>query len=279
MIPRAKKSYGQNWLVDETVVAKIIAAAEIVPGETVLEIGPGTGVLTQALVDAGAKVTAIEADRDLVTALKERFGDSIKLILGDALSNSYHLPPTTYKLVSNIPYNITSDVLKKFLTTDPKPTRMVLMVQREVADRMTAVPPKMSLLSVVCQLYAHCEKIANVPAGAFRPIPKVDSAIVRLDRLPFVIPTGALSSSKGEAEGSLGVARDDKHREQVISLAKAGFSARRKQLHHNLSTHLHLPTQSVKDALESIRLDPKIRAEGLTVHNWTKLTHILLPVE
>ena len=263
MLPRAKKSYGQNWLVDETVIQKIIAAAEIRPGEHVLEVGPGTGILTQALLNAGARVTAIEADQYLIVSLKERFGNKIELIHGDVLHSYFLLPNSNFQLVANIPYNITSDLLKKFLTTEPKPSRMVLMVQREVADRITALPPNMSLLTVVCQLYADCFKIANVPAGAFRPIPKVDSAIVRLDLLPpFLHAT-----------------RYTLQPEPIISLAKSGFSSRRKQLHHNLAAHLHLPTEAIKTALMSLGLDPKIRAEGLTVSNWIALTHILRPVE
>ncbi|MBI4437682.1 ribosomal RNA small subunit methyltransferase A [Candidatus Uhrbacteria bacterium] len=258
MLPRAKKSYGQNWLVDETVIAKIIAAAEIVPGEAVLEIGPGTGVLTQALVDAGARVTAVEADRDLVGALKMRFGDKIELIQGNVLEIRVGYMDE-YKVVANIPYNITSDVLKKFLTVEPRPSRMVLMLQREVTDRIVAVPPQMSLLSVVCQIYAHCRKVANVPAGAFRPIPKVDSAIVRLDirheREQWLPPMNATPES-------------------IIALAKAGFSSPRKQLHHNLSAHLHLPAEQVKEALQSLGLDPKIRAEALTPEQWIQLTHL-----
>ena len=179
MLPRAKKSYGQNWLVDETVVKKIIQAAEITPGELILEIGPGTGVLTQALVDAGVQVIAVEADPNLIEPLKERFADRIQLIEGDALTFSLH--HFSYKLIANIPYNITSDLLRRFLTQDPKPSRMVLMVQKEVADRIVARPAQMSLLSVMCQLYAVCRRVSVVPAGAFRPVPKVDSAIVQFD--------------------------------------------------------------------------------------------------
>lgn len=257
MLPRAKKSYGQNWLVDETVVAKIINAAEISVGDQVLEIGPGTGVLTQALVSARARVTALEADADLIAPLRLRFGDRIKLVHTDAFSfdlSSCYLPSTSYYLISNLPYNLTSDILRHFLTIRLKPKRMVLMLQREVVDRITAKPPKMSLLSVVCQLYARCEKIANVPACAFRPIPKVDSAIVRLDILK---------------EGS------DLERENIIKTAKVGFSSPRKQLYGNLVRGLGVSTQTAKDALVSIGLNPKIRAESLTLENWSTLAHSL----
>lgn len=253
-MPRAKKFFGQNWLVDETVVAKIIEAAEIVPGETVLEIGPGTGVLTQALVDAGARIIAVEADKSLIAPLRETFGDLIELIEGDALSLSYNLQPATYKLIANIPYNITSDVLRRFLTTDPKPSCMILMVQREVADRITAVPPNMSLLSVMCQLYAACRRVTKVPAGAFRPMPKVDSAIMRLD---------VFDSSPWDVDP-----------EEVIAIAKRGFASRRKQLHGNLKSLTH-DSEQIKQALESLGLPASARAQELFVENWVKLTHIL----
>lgn len=251
MMPRAKKSYGQNFLIDKNVVRKIVEAAGIVPGEAVLEVGPGTGALTGALVEAGAKVIAVEADRDLIPALHQKFGDTIELVEGDILT--YNLPPTNYKLIANIPYNITSPLLYKFLTASNPPSRMVLMVQREVADRIVAKPPDMSLLSVVCQLYADVSKVTNVPSGAFRPAPKVDSAVIRLDPRPAGV--------------------DDP--EAVIKIAKAGFSARRKQLHGNLSSAGIAPSPSVKDALTSLGLPATARAENLAVHNWIQLSRLI----
>ncbi len=244
--------------MDETIVAKIIEAAEIVPGETVLEVGPGTGVLTQALVDAGARVIAVEADKSLIPALHERFGDSIELIEGDALSlnDSVTQRLSHYKLVANIPYNITSDLLRRFLTSDPRPSRMVVMVQKEVADRITAVPPNMSLLSVMCQLYAKCQRVTKVPAGAFRPMPKVDSAVVRLDLLESLF---------------WGI-----DQEEVIAIAKRGFASRRKQLHGNLKTSIHRSEQ-IKHALESLGLPASARAQELTVENWIQLANKLNP--
>lgn len=253
---RAKKSFSQNWLVDQSVVAKIIQAAEIQKGETVLEVGPGTGVLTQALVDAGAHVIAVEADKSLIAPLRERFGDKIELIHGDVLTSNIQLPTSNFRLVANIPYNITSDLLRRFLTTDPKPSRMIVMVQREVADRMTAKPPHMSLLSVVCQIYAQCRRVTKVPAGAFRPIPKVDSAVVRLDLYP--------TSSFMEIDS-----------EEVIAVAKLGFSSPRKQLHGNLKSIGRAGSAGVKEALLSLGLPPAARAEALSVENWVALTHIL----
>ena len=159
-----------------------------------------------------------------------------------------------FKLVANIPYNITSQLLERFLTTPPRPSRMVLMVQKEVADRITASPPNMSLLSVVCQLYAKCKRIAVVKAGAFRPIPKVDSAIVQLD---VYHPKHPLLNKLDP--------------EQVIAVAKRGFVSRRKQLKSNLGP-------SVVSILESLNIDQKVRAESLTVENWIQIRRKSLTV-
>lgn len=253
MMPRAKKQFGQNFLVDAGVVRKIVAAAGIVPGEAVLEIGPGTGLLTEALVAAGAKVTAVEADRDLIAPLRAKFGDAIELVEGDILSLADAVARRLgrYKLVANIPYNITSDILNRFLTAARPPSRMVLMVQREVADRIAAAPPDMSLLSVVCQLYADVSRVANVPRGAFRPSPNVDSAVVRLD--PKAAPDA----------------------EKVIALAKVGFSSRRKQLHGNLSGPGIATSAAVKAALASMGLPETARAENVSVHNWIALRRLI----
>lgn len=259
MLPRAKKSYGQNWLVDETVVKKIIQAAEITAGEFVLEIGPGSGVLTQALLDAGAQVTAVEADGSLIAPLRQRFGERIQLIEGDALTFPVHgfFDHFSYKLVANIPYNITSDLLRRFLTQDPKPRRMILMVQKEVADRIVARPPQMSLLSVMCQIYAICRRVSVVPAGAFRPMPKIDSAIVQFDLENPQVRWGI-------------------DPESVIALAKLGFSSRRKQLHGNIGGAVtNVTSAQVKEALVRLGLDPRSRAEALTVEQWVQLTHTL----
>jgi 16S rRNA (adenine1518-N6/adenine1519-N6)-dimethyltransferase len=249
MLPKAKKSFSQNWLVDESVLRKIVQGAEIQPGDRVLEIGPGTGVLTQALVNAGAEVTAIEADKTLMAGLQDRFGHQITLHFGDALSSPEKYPETPYKLVANIPYNITSELVQTFLTTKKRPTSMILMVQREVADRIISKPPQMSLFSVVCQTYAQCKKLFNVPAGAFRPVPKVDSAVVKLDLLPI------------------------HEQESIIQLAKQGFSSKRKQLHKNLSSMVDVSSEQVKTWLTELDFDPRIRAEALSVDDWKRLTH------
>ena len=273
MLPKAKKQFGQNFLKDKGIVLKIIKAAEIVPGETVLEIGPGTGILTEALVAAGARVIAVEADRDLISPLREKFGDSIELVEGDIISLHRSIAPSLhdssrpYKLVANIPYNITSKILETFLTSKTPPTRMVLMVQLEVADRIAAAPPDMSLLSVVCQAYADVKKVFNVSRTAFKPSPNVDSAVVRLDlyndaRRPPLTPPPYEEGKRVDPE-------------KIIRLAKIGFSSRRKQLHRNLSASTIATSAAVKDALTKIGLPPEARAETLSVHNWIQLDGLL----
>ena len=260
MLPRAKKSYGQNFLVDQTVVAKIIQAADIKKGEMVLEIGPGTGILTKALVESGARVIAIEADIDLIPTLQEQFGETITLIKGDILSLDLKDNPLlgnglSFKIVANIPYNITSAIIERFFTTSPRPSRMVLMVQKEVAERITAVPPQMSLLSVVCQIYAQCKRVTVVKAGAFRPMPKVDSAVVQFDLYaPDPLQTSHLVRGR--------ITQDP---ERVIALAKRGFASRRKQLKTNLG-------KNIVPILQQIGLDEKVRAENLTIEQWMDLS-------
>jgi len=266
-LPRAKKSYGQNFLINETVVKKIIDAASLTQKETVLEIGPGTGLLTKALLETGARVVAVEADHDLIAPLRDQFGESLTLLEGDVLGSvlfheqdTHLLADGSFKLIANIPYYITSQILERFLTTSPKPTELILMVQREVADRILAAPPDMSLLAVVCQVYATCSRVTNVKAGSFRPIPKVDSAVIHLHRKP-------------ETE----LAQYDP--EKIIALAKVGFSSKRKQLHHNLAGHFKrtdpsIGSAEVKNALEQCGLNTKIRAEELCVDDWICLEHI-----
>lgn len=259
MLPHAKKSYGQNFLIDQSVVDKILVAADLKKGESVLEIGPGTGLLTQALVGSKARVVAVELDHDLIEPLVKHFGEKIELIEGDILRiETLPVEDRNYKLIANIPYNITSPIIEKFLTQSPRPSRMILMVQREVADRILAKPPQMSLLSVVCQIYADCTRVVNVKAGSFRPIPKVDSAVVQFDLKQSSHPFA----------------------ERIITLAKVGFISRRKQLHHNLLPYVRrlkpaATTEDVKSLFVSIGHDPRVRAENLTLDDWVRLDKMI----
>lgn len=248
---RAKKSFGQHFLNSPKVIRAIIEAAEIKKGETVLEVGPGTGVLTEALVESGARVIAIEADRDLIPVLEEKFGDKIELIYGDALKLSprdYNLQPATYKLCSNLPYNVGTEIIERLLKSETPPSRCVVMVQKEVGDRMIAEPGSMSVLSVAIQIYTDPSRIIKVPPGAFNPPPKVDSIVVRLDR-----------NVKAE------------NPEEVIAIAKVGFSSRRKQLHRNLNDKGVASSSDVKLWLAQRGLSETARAQELSVEDWIYL--------
>lgn len=247
----AKKSFGQHFLHNQGIIKRIVDAADVQPGETILEIGPGRGVLTQALVEAGAHVVAVEADRDLIPVLEEAFGDKIDLVFADALAwNPANKINGPYKLVSNLPYNIASAIIEKFLSVEPRPSRMVIMVQKEVAERMLAKPGDMSLLSVASQIYAKVRRVVNVSPGSFRPMPNVDSTVVQLDLLPDVSPKTA---------------------EAVIKLAKAGFTSRRKQLHGNLADAHIATSEQGKSALVQFGLPVTARAQELSVEQWIQL--------
>lgn len=252
-----KKSFGQHFLHDKNVVQSVVDAAEIEKGDIVLEIGPGEGVLTEALVNAGAKVIAIESDKDLIPVLNNRFGEKIQLVKGDALnldaSVKKTLKPFEYKIVSNLPYNITSLFLEQYLSTKPKPSRIILMLQKEVVDKAVAKPPQMSLLSVMVQLYAEATKIRNVKKGAFQPPPKVDSAVIRLDLFQDL----------------------DEKTEKIIGLAKAGFSAKRKQLRNNLVSANYGSREEIEEALKNAGLKEQERAERLTPEDWRNLAQAL----
>lgn len=204
----AKKSLGQNWLVNEGVLDRIVQAAEIVPTDTILEIGPGQGALTERLVATGARVVAIEKDHRLIESLRERF-PTIELIEGDILeSDLTRLNLVNYKVVANIPYYLTSHLIRVMLEVWPAPILAVLMVQAEVARRMLAQPGDMNLLALSVQLAAKPELIMKVSRGSFRPIPDVDSAVVKLTPIQC----------------------DRNENKRVLELAKTFFSHKRKQM-------------------------------------------------
>jgi len=263
---RAKKSFGQNFLTDKNIVRKIVEKAGVVSGDLILEIGPGQGSLTQALLDASARVIAVEADEDLIAPLKEKFGDKINLIHSDILATTTwdmirdiivgvngHSPLRyeSYSVVANIPYNITSPILETLFRANPRPERLTLMVQREVADRLLATPPNTSVLSIACQLYTEGKKVMRVSRGAFSPPPKVDSTVIRLDLRSE--PLGGVDP------------------EEVLKVVKAGFSARRKQLHGNLTKAKICSSEEIKEILKECKINEKARAENLTLNDWIVL--------
>ena len=253
----AKKSLGQHFLADLQVVRETVAALDARPGDQILEIGPGRGVLTEALVEAGAKVVAVELDADLIPELRRL---PIEIIQADILKvdPGRVFERGSYKVAGNIPYYISSPILRHLLEANPQPELVVLMLQKELAERVVAAPGDMSLLSVSVQLYGRPEIVREVPASAFRPRPKVDSAVLRID----VYPQPAVPLPD---------------RERFFAVARAGFSERRKQVHNALQrnfkpagahTKASLDPASVTEALRAAGVDPVRRAETLTLPEW-----------
>ncbi|MCZ7549829.1 MAG: 16S rRNA (adenine(1518)-N(6)/adenine(1519)-N(6))-dimethyltransferase RsmA [Anaerolineales bacterium] len=254
---RADKSLGQNFLQDPYALEKIVAAAEIRPTDAVLEIGPGLGALTRHLAAAAGQVAAVELDGRLILVLQEVLTGytNVKIVRGDVLSLPLAeiVPATDYLVVANIPYYITSALLRRLLETTPRPRRVVLTVQKEVAERICAGPGDMSLLALSVQVYGTPRVVTTIPAGAFYPAPKVDSAVVRMDSPPApFIPYSLLDT--------------------FFALAKAGFSQKRKTLRNSLSAGLRKSPAEAESLLRAAGIDPMRRAETLSLEEWRELT-------
>lgn len=260
---RPRKSLSQNFLTDPEALDAIVAAAELVPGDRVVEIGPGLGVLTRRLLAAGASVLAVEVDQRLAEYLRrELYGaQGFELIEADALSLHPRemFPGQPFKVVANIPYHITSPLLHAFLEGDRPPELTVLLVQLEVAERVAAPPGRMSYLSVFAQNVASAEVVATVPASAFEPAPAVDSAVLRLRRrAAAAVPVGEL-------------------REPFYRVVQAGFRQRRKQVHNGLSRELPIERDAVQAALDRCRVAADRRPQTLTLEEWACLASAIGP--
>jgi 16S rRNA (adenine1518-N6/adenine1519-N6)-dimethyltransferase len=257
-VPRAKRRLGQHFLTDPGILARIADALQAQPDETILEIGPGPGGLTAALVSRAARVIAIEKDRDLIAPLRERF-PSVELVEADALRVDWgSIAGGAYLVAGNIPYNITSPLLDKALTP-PIPRRIVFLVQKEVADRVTAHPGTSAYgaLSVGVQAVAKAERLFTVSAGAFQPRPKVDSAVLRLTPLEQpLIPTE----------------QQDSFRAMVVGL----FGFRRKQLLRAVRELTGWEAQEAGERLERASADPTVRPEMLSPEEFVELHQVLV---
>lgn len=264
-----KQSLAQNFLMDATYLARIAAAAELTTLDTVLEIGPGLGALTQYLAAQAGQVVAVELDNRLIELLRAHFADQpqVQIVHGDiltldpcALLQPHPDTPASllpsYKVVANLPYYITSAVLRHLLEAACRPTQIVVLVQKEVAERICAEPGDLSLLAVSVQFYAEPTLVHHVPASAFHPAPKVDSAVLRL----AVRPHPAVPDVNPDA---------------FFRVARAGFSQKRKQLVNTLSAGLHLPKADLTALLNNLGIDPTRRAETLTLAEWGILTRAL----
>jgi 16S rRNA (adenine1518-N6/adenine1519-N6)-dimethyltransferase len=263
-----RKSLGQNFLVDGRALERIVEAAELRPEDIVLEIGPGLGRLTRLLAAKAERVIAIELDQRLVEVLKQTLADlsNVEITHGDILELNpadlleQHRVSPQYKVVANLPYYITSAILRHLLTAKVRPKLMVVTVQLEVARRITAEPGDMSLLAVSVQFYGRPRIVTRIKASAFYPSPQVDSAVVRidLDDHPFVEVDNAESPST-----SSGL--------RFFEVVRAGFAQRRKQLRNALSAELALPASEVAQALRGVGVNPKRRAQTLSVEEWVKV--------
>jgi len=253
---KPKKYFGQNFLINKRILEEIVQVADLKSSDVVLEIGAGLGNLTKRLAKKVKKVVAIEKDRRLVRILKERLSDftNIKIVEGDILiSTTDHLQlGTNYKIVANLPYYITSPIIRKFLEYENPPKLMVLMVQKEVAERICAKPPKMSLLSVAVQFYSRPEIVKIVKKDFFWPKPKVDSAILRI--VPLKI-TDLFVNYQGV------------NKKLFFEIVKAGFSQPRKQIKNNLKKVFK---ERVETVLKQSKIDKTCRAETLSVNEWRK---------
>lgn len=250
-----KKSLGQNFLWDDNILARIAAAAELTPEDQVLEIGPGLGALTHHLARSAAHVVAVELDDRLLPILRQELAphDNVTLVHGDILDQDLAQLFSTdgYKVVANVPYYITGAILRHLLDSRVRPAVLVLTVQKEVADRLSAEPPNMSLLAVATQLYGSVTAVHTLKAGAFWPRPDVDSAIVHIDL---------------QHAASL----DPEREARVLRVVRTGFSQKRKQLKNNLR-RLGLEKAQVAAALAAAGIDGRRRAETLTVDEWLRL--------
>jgi len=253
---KPSRTKGQNFLINEKIYDEIIKAAELEPEETVLEIGPGLGFLTTKLAAKVKRVIAVELDDKLAAYLQTGFAAqdaaNVEIVNTDILRfNPARLNGQKYKIVANLPYNISSIFLRQFLTSPQRPEMMVLMLQKEVAERITAEPPDMSILAVSIQYYADAKIIREVKAGNFWPEPKVDSAIIRIKVRP--------ESHEATAD------------KQFFRLVRTGFSAKRKMLKNNLASGLRIKSGEAEKALVNLGFDPKTRAEDLSLEDWRKL--------
>ena len=248
-----KKSLGQHWLKDPEILADIAEAAELTGDDVVLEIGPGLGTLTSRLLARANSVTAVEFDADLARKLPGQFpGKRLTVVNQDILQFDLNQLPKNYKVVANVPYYITSKIVEKLMTAENKPSIAVLLVQKEVAERIAAGAGNMSVLSVSVQIFAEAELDIEVSRQFFTPPPKVDSQVVvlRTRNNPLITP---------------------EDQRDFFRIVKAGFSAKRKKLRSSLSGGLGIDKSVAEELLKNAGISPDARAEDLAIEDWKRL--------
>jgi len=257
---RPSKGLGQNFLIDKGVVKKVIEAANLKPNDVVLEIGPGFGALTIELAKFAKKIVAAEKDPSMTRILNNELRimeiKNVEIVQSDILKinpKAYNLKPKTYKIVTNLPFYLTAPVIRKFLESDCQPKEMILMVQKEVGQRICAKPPDMNLLAVSVQIYAEAKIINYVSKKSFWPQPKVDSALIRI--------TPLINADRKLINADL-----------FFKIVKAGFSQPRKQIINNFSQKLKIDKKKVGSWLLKNNIQPIQRAETLDIEDWIKLT-------
>lgn len=253
------KSLGQHWLRDRDVLAHIADCAEIDKNDTILEIGPGLGTLTSELLRRAGKVIAVEFDPELARKLPSQFpGKNLDVVTSDILSYDLSDLPTGYKVVANVPYYITSKIVQMLMTATNKPSIAVLLVQKEVAERLAAGPGNMSILAISAQVFADVTMGDIVKAELFTPPPKVDSQVVILKtrQSPFLTDVSEVD---------------------FFRVVKAGFSSKRKKLRSSLAGGLNLSKTEVEQLLTKAQINPDSRAETLDLASWVRLTRIVNP--
>jgi 16S rRNA (adenine1518-N6/adenine1519-N6)-dimethyltransferase len=253
---RPSKGLGQNFLIDKNVLRKIVEASDIKPTDIILEVGPGIGVLTQELAQFAKKIISVEKSETMCEILKETIKDfkNVEVINDDILQYKLKLPmgESKYKVVANIPYYLTSPLIRKFLEEKNPPQEIVLMIQKEVAQRVCTSPPHMNLLAVSVQFYADIKIISYVSNNCFWPAPKIDSAIIKI-------------TPKNNKEKNIIVIN------KFFEVVKAGFSQPRKQLGGNLSKILELKKEGLEKWLLKNNIKPTQRAETLSIEDWKNL--------
>lgn len=251
---KANKGLGQHFLIDAESVATIIEAAQINPEDTILEVGPGLGVMTDQLAKTGAQIIAVEMDRALAELLRRRLPGNVRVEESDIMKFNLSDLPTNYKVVANVPYYITSPIIRLFMESNNPPIQSVLLIQREVAERIAAKPGDMSILALSVQYYADVELIADVSRDKFYPIPNVDSAVIRIVRKD--VPAFEADTHK------------------LFRLIKAGFGEKRKQLRNSLSGGLQITTDQAAALIQSAGLNDTARAQELSLDQWKSLYEV-----
>jgi 16S rRNA (adenine1518-N6/adenine1519-N6)-dimethyltransferase len=260
----SRKKLGQHFLIDDAVLEKILNAAALTKDDTVIEVGPGLGLMTQELARRAGWVIAIELDNRLAALLQDNLESENVVVLNEDVlgtepakllkGGAPHFPPQlhSYKVVANLPYYITSPVLRHFLEAPVKPTTMVVMVQKEVAETIAAQAGNRSVLSIAVQFYGNPTIVADVPAASFFPPPEVDSAVIKIDVYPK--PPVAVDDVEG-----------------FFKLVRAGFTAARKQVANSLAQGLGVTKEEALALLAKAKIDPQRRAETFMLEEWATL--------